>query len=321
MTEHMRAAVMRRAGGPEVLRVEQIPEPVPAAGESVIDVVLAGVNYDDVQRRSGDEPQPLPAVLGVEVVGRRRSDGRRVAAFLRQGGGYAQVAVAKNAHIVELPAVIDDRQAIGLLEQGSTGYGALTLAGRLSAGESVAVSAAAGGVGHLTIQLAVALGASTVIGIASTPEKRDVVMSLGADSALDPAGSRLAERLLDVSGGGVDLFVDSVGGDVARAAVAGLAPFGRLVCIGWHGGAPVTPSVPELMERSVGCSGFWMRHVVDDRPMLDAILDRLFHLAAQGRLVARIDRVVSLDEVGSAHAALAARVTTGKLLVDVNREA
>lgn len=321
MTRNMRAAVMHRAGGPEVLRVERRPEPVPAARESLIDVVLAGVNYDDVQRRNGDEPQPLPAVLGVDVVGRRRGDGRRVAALLRQGGGYAQVAAAKDAHIVEIPAGIDDRQAIGLLEQGSTAYGALVLAGRLRVGESVAVSAAAGGVGHLAIQLAVALGASPVIGIASTADKRDVVTSLGADAVLDPADGNLADRLREVTGGGVDLFVDSVGGALARAALNGLAPFGRLVCIGWHGGGPVTLSTAELAGRSIGCTGFWLRHVVDDRPVLDAIVDRLFHLATQGRLVARIDRVVTLDEIGQAHAALAARATTGKLLIDVNRGA
>jgi len=321
LTRHMRAAVMHRAGGPEVLRVERRPEPVPAARESLIDVVLAGINYDDVQRRNGDEPQPLPAVLGVDVVGRRRGDGRRVAALLRQGGGYAQVAAAKDAHIVEIPAGIDDRQAIGLLEQGSTAYGALVLAGRLSVGESVAVSAAAGGVGHLAIQLAVALGASPVIGIASTSDKRDIVTSLGADAVLDPADGSLADRLQDVTGGGVDLFVDSIGGALARAALNGLAPFGRLVCIGWHGGGPVTLSTAELAGRSIGCTGFWLRHVVDNRPVLDAIVDRLFHLAAQGRLVARIDRVVTLDEIGQAHAALAARTTTGKLLIDVNRGA
>lgn len=320
MTRYMRAVMLRRTGSPEVLRVERIPEPVPAAGESLIDVTLAGINYDDVQRRSGDEPQPLPAVLGVDVVGRRRTDGRRVAALLRGGGGYAQVVAAKDAYTVEIPPHIDDQQALGLFEQGSTGYGALVLAGRLRAGERVAVSAAAGGVGHLTIQLAVALGASTVIGIASTPEKRKIVESLGAHVALDPADGDLAERLRVAAGGGVDLFVDSVGGEQARTALNSLAPFGRLVSIGWHGGAPLTVSTPDLIDRSIGHCGFWMRDVVDDRRLLCEIADRLFTLAAEHRLTARIDRVVSLNEVGQAHAALAGRATSGKLVIDVRRE-
>jgi len=147
MTGWMRAAMLRRAGGPEVLQVEDVPEPVPGPGESLVDVVLAGVNYEDLDLRSGHHPLPLPALLGVDAVGRRRADGRRVATLLRRGGGYAQVAAAADAHTVELPADVDDQQAAAVLEQGATAYGALLLAGRLRPGESVAVSAAAGGVG------------------------------------------------------------------------------------------------------------------------------------------------------------------------------
>ncbi|GAB1510999.1 quinone oxidoreductase family protein [Actinophytocola sp. KF-1] len=321
----MDAVVMRRFGGPEVLRVEQVPEPVPGAGQSLVDVALAGVNFDDLERRAGDTlPQPLPAVLGVDVVGRRRRDGRRVAALLRRGGGYAQVAAADDAHTIELPEHIDDAQAVGLLEQGATAYGALVLAGRLRAGETVVVSAAAGGVGHLAVQLAVALGAGRVIGMASTPDKRALVTSLGAGIALDPADGDIGARLRESTGGaGADLVVDSVGGALARSALGGLAPFGRLVTIGWRGGAehgPIRVSTEELTDRSIGCAGFWMRHVVDDRPLLCGIADELFTLAAEGKLAAHIDRVVGLAGTGDAHAAMTARATAGKVLIDVNRE-
>lgn len=316
---------MRRFGGPEVLRVERVPEPVPGAGQSLVDVALAGVNFDDLERRAGEtRPQPLPAVLGVDVVGHRRDDGRRVAALLRRGGGYAQVAVADDAHTIELPDRIDDAQAVGLFEQGATAYGALVLAGRFRPGETVVVSAAAGGVGHLAVQLAVALGAGRVIGIASTPGKRALVTSLGADVALDPADGDVGDRLRESTGGaGVDLVVDSVGGTLARSALGGLAPFGRLVSIGWRGGdedGPIRVSTAELTDHSIGCAGFWMRHVVDDRPLLCAIADELFTLAAKGKLAAHIDRVVGLAGVGDAHAAMAARATSGKVLIDVNRE-
>ncbi|MCN0177027.1 quinone oxidoreductase family protein [Salinispora arenicola] len=339
----MRAAVLRRPGGPDALRVERIPEPSPRAGESLIDVTLTGVNFDDLERRAGAQPElPLPAVLGVEAVGRRRADGQRVVALLRQGGGYAEVAAAREAHTVEIPAGIDDPQALGLFEQGSTAYGALSLAGRLRAGESVAVSAAAGGVGHLAVQLAVALGASPVIGLASTSAKRRFVTGLGADVALDPADPMLADRVREAAGGtGVDLFVDSVGGTVAQAALAGLAPFGRLVCLGWRPGTSGDPgtggggdmlvgtgdqagvvavTTAQLAQRSIGCAGFWMRHVVDDRELLCGIVGRLFELAARGRLTVHIDRTVALHEVGAAHAAVAARATSGKVLIDVRRE-
>lgn len=326
----MKAAVMRRVGGPDVLGVEEMPEPLPDAGQSLVDVTLAGVNFDDLERRNGDyQPLTLPAVLGVEVVGHRRRDGRRVAALLRQGGGYAQVVAAEDRHTIELPDHLDDAQAVGLLEQGSTAHGALTLAGRLRPGETVAVSAAAGGVGHLAIQLALAYGAKTVIGLASTPAKRALVADLGAHHVLDPADGDVGEQLRAATGGaGVDLFLDSVGGALARSALDGLAPFGRLVCFGWRSSAepadlangPIQVSTEELTDRSIGCAGFWMRHVVDDRALLTSIVDELFDLAEQGRLVARIDRTVALAETGQAHAAMAARTTAGKLLIDVNRE-
>ena len=315
----MRAVLLRRTGGPEVLRVEDVPDPVPGVGESLIDVSLAGVNYEDLEFRSGRHPVPLPARLGLDAVGPRRGDGRRVAALLREGGGYAQVAAAVDAYTVEVPAEVDDGQAAALLEQGSTAYGALVLAGRLQPGESVAVSAAAGGVGHLAIQLARLQGAGRVVGLASTADKRRFVERLGADVALDPAAPDLVDQLRAASGGGVDLFVDSVGAGVLRSALLGLAPFGRLVCIGWRG-RPDEVTTEELAERSVGCAGFWMRHVVDNRELLCAIVDRLFELAVRGDLVAQVDRIVALDEIGAAHAAMAARATIGKILIDVNRE-
>ena len=326
----MKAVVLRRTGGPEVLTVEWMPEPVPAAGQSLVDVRFAGVNFDDLERRNGDyQPISLPAVLGADVVGRRREDGRRVAVLTRQGGGYAQVVAAEDRHAVELPDHLSDEQAAGVLEQGGTAYGALVLAGRLRPGEGVAVTAAAGGVGHLAIQLALAYGADPVIGLASTPEKRAFVSALGAHRVLDPADGDLCEQLRAATGGrGVDIFLDSIGGAPARAALGGLAPFGRLVGIGWRppedgAGAstgPIQVSMTELTEHSIGCAGFWMRHVVDNRRLLLDIAEELFDLAKRGQLVARIDRIVPITEVGQAHSAMAARATVGKLLIDVNRE-
>ncbi|GAA2997687.1 quinone oxidoreductase family protein [Actinokineospora diospyrosa] len=320
----MRAAVMRAVGEPDVLVVEQMPLPVPEDGQSLVDVSFAGINFDDLERRGGDTPAPdLPAVLGVDVVGRRRRDGQRVVVLMRHGGGYAQVVAATDAYSIDVPEDITDEQALGIFEQGATAYGALALAGRIRTGESVAISAAAGGVGHLAVQLAVALGARQVIGIASTAAKRALVTELGAHHALVP--DDLDEGLREVTGGrGVDLVVDATGGDQTRALLRGLAPFGRLVSYGWRAPGPgrgtVSVSTEELTDRSIGCAGFWMRHVVDDRPRLSAIAQELFRLAGQGRLRAHIDRVVALGGVGAAHAAIAARATSGKVLIDVNRE-
>jgi NADPH2:quinone reductase len=317
----MRAAVLHRSGDPSMLVVEDLPEPVPAAGQSLVDVTLAGLNYDDLEQRAG-QCQSLPAVLGVDAVGRRRADGRRVVALLRQGGGYAQVVAAEDRHTFEVPEHLSDEQALSLLEQGATAYGALVLAGRLRAGEAVGIAAAAGGVGHLAVQLALAYGANPVIGLASTPAKREFVSKLAAATALDPKAADLAAQLREVSGG-LGLFLDSIGGGVARSALAALAPFGRLVSVGYRSGAEagsIPLSTEELLDRSIGCAGFWMRHVVDDRQLLAGIAEELFALAKQGKLTAWIDRTVRLDQLGQAHAAMAARSTVGKVLIDVNAE-
>ncbi|MFD8749983.1 zinc-binding alcohol dehydrogenase family protein [Kitasatospora sp. NPDC059577] len=315
----MRAAVIHRYGGPEEFRTETVPEPVAGPGQVLIDVTLAGLNYADLHCRTGEYARyPLPAVLGADVVGRRRGDGRRVVALLRAGGGYARVAVAEAAHTVEVPDGVADAQALALLEQGATAYGALTLAGRLRPGETVAVTAAAGGVGHLAVQLARELGAGRVLALASTPAKREFARSLGADRVLDPADPGLADRLGE--SGGVDLFVDLVGGPVLRAGLAGLAPFGRLLSVGARGGPEESFSVDELADRSAGLLGFWLQHVLADRALFAATAARLFELAAGRRLVARIDRTVPLSGVAGAHRVLAARETMGKVLVDVGRE-
>jgi NADPH:quinone reductase len=316
----MNAVVMRAPGGPDVLRVERVAEPVPADGESLVDVTFAGLNFDDLDQRT-DTVRKLPTVLGVDAVGRRRRDGRRVTALLRTGGGYAQVAAASDAHTVDVPDDISDQQAVALFEQGATAYGALVLAGRLRPGETVAVSAAAGGVGHLAVQLARALGADSVIGVTGTAAKQAFVTALGAQALVDTTDADLGARLRALTGGrGVDMFLDSVGGALTGSALSGLASFGRLVTVGWRPNGHVDMPLRRLLDQSVGCAGFWMRHVVDNRPLLCRIARVLFHFAARGQLVAHVDRVVGLHDVAAAHAALAARATTGKVLIDVNQE-
>ncbi|MER5638979.1 zinc-binding dehydrogenase [Kitasatospora sp. NPDC002227] len=308
--------MLARYGGPEEFAVRELPEPVAGPGQCLVDVTLAGLNFVDLEWRQGEYgPPPLPAVLGVDVVGRRRGDGRRVVALLRRGGGYAEVACAEEAFTVEVPDGLGDEQALALLEQGATALGALELIGRPRPGEVVAVTAAAGGVGHLAVQLARELGAGRVVGLASTAAKREFVRSLGAEVALDPADPDLAERLAEQR---IGLFVDSVGGAVLRAGLAALEPFGRLLSVGARADAPEDAfSVDELAGRSAGVLAFWLQHVLADRALFERIAGRLFELALEKRLVAHVDRTAPLARVGAAHRALAARATKGKVLVDV----
>ncbi|WP_218148250.1 quinone oxidoreductase family protein [Lentzea xinjiangensis] len=312
--------VIRRFGGAGVFGVESVPEPAVAAGESLVDVAVAGVNFADLSHRTGVPARPLPAVLGAEIAGVRRSDGRRVAALLREGGGYAEVAAVRDAHAVVIPDGIDDLQAAALLEQGGTAYAALTAAGRIRPGESVVVTAAAGGVGHLAVQVAKALGAGPVVGIASTGPKRAFVASLGADVTFDPASPGLAEEVREATHGGADLVIDTVGGPLMRAALRFLRPFGRVVSVGSRYPGPDQLSIDDdLGVPSVGVFGFWMRHVIEDRALYEKVTGEVFGMALRGEIVAAVDRVVTMHEIGAAHEAMAARETTGKVLVDVRR--
>jgi NADPH2:quinone reductase len=285
----MLAAVIVAFGGPDVFALTEIPSP---AGD-VIDVTVAGINYADVHRRRGEyEKPPLPAVLGADVVGRLRGDGRRVAALLRAGGGYAQVAPAQ--HVVDVPGEVSDEQALAVLEQGLTAWHSLHTLGRVGADDVVVITAAAGGVGHLAVQLARAAGAR-VIGLASSPAKRAFLTELGAHATVDSNHPDLGSAL----GEAPTLVLDSVGGPTFEQLHAALAPFGRIVAYGGASDVANTVAVDDLMTASTGA--------------------RLFHLAGRGLLTARIGGRYPLSAVGRAHADLESRTTSGKLVIDVHR--
>jgi NADPH2:quinone reductase len=305
----MLAAVIVAFGGPEVFALTEIPPP---AGD-VIDVTLAGINHADLHRRRGaDERPPLPAVLGTDVVGRLRGDGRRVAALLSGGGGYAQVAPAR--HVAEVPDEVSDEQALALLEPGLTAWHSLHTLGRVGADDVVVITGAAGGVGHLAVQLARAAGAR-VIGLASSPAKRALLTELGAHATVDSNHPDLAVALDETP----TLVLDGVGGRTFEQLHAALAPFGRVVAYGGAGSVTGTVTVDDLMTASTGVLGFRLQRVLDDGELYRTGAARLFHLAGRGLLTARIGGRYPLSAVGRAHADLESRTTSGKLVIDVRR--
>jgi NADPH2:quinone reductase len=305
----MLAAVITAFGGPDVFALTETAEP---CGE-VVDVTLAGVNYADVHRRRGEYEKPaLPAVLGADVVGTRRSDGRRVAALLRGGGGYARVAPA--GHVVEVPGDVSDEQALAVLEQGLTAWHSLHTVGRVGADDVVVVTAGAGGVGHLAVQLARAAGAR-VIALASSPAKRALAAELGAHTTVDSHHPDLGAALGETP----TLVLDGVGGRTFEQLRAALAPFGRIVAYGGAGDVPNTVAVDDLMTASTGVLGFRLQRVLDDPELYRTSAARLFHLVERGVLTARIGGRYPLSAVGRAHADLESRVTSGKLVIDVHR--
>ncbi|MGW5114491.1 quinone oxidoreductase family protein [Streptomyces noursei] len=313
----MRAIVMREFGGPDVLRLEDAPEPTPRAGHALVEVTLAGVNYADVHVR-GDTylaPVDLPYIPGNEVVG--TLDGRRVVGLTR-GGGYAERALLHRRVTWDVPDAVSDGQAVALALQGNSAWHLLFTALRLTKGETVVVPAAAGGVGTLAVQLAARAGAK-VIGLAGSAAKRQLALELGAHAVVDSTAEDLTERILDAAGGPVETALEMTGGATFARTLAALAPRGRLAVYGFAGGELADVSTRELMERSLTVSGFWLPQLYGDRTALPTSMRALFDAVADGSLTTLTGATYALGEAAQAHHDLAARTPTGKLALDVTR--
>jgi NADPH:quinone reductase len=315
----MRAIQIMRFGGPEVLRQADVPEPTPVPGKVMIDVTAAGINYADIHRVADDylADQELPFIPGQEVVG-KLADGSRVVSLVR-GGGYAERALGAENLTFALADEIADMDALALMLQGTTAWHLLRTSARLQRGETVVVFAAAGGVGTTAVQLARIWGAGRVIAVASTEEKRELARSLGAHAAVDSVSSDLAEELIDANGGrGVDIVLEMTGGDVFRAAMESLAPFGRLVHYGAASRTMAPPVEPrELMSNCTAVVGFWLMQCT--RSMLQESLDDLWAMTARGGLRPQIGEIFPMSDARRAHEELRARKTTGKLALDPAR--
>jgi NADPH:quinone reductase len=313
----MKAIQIEEFGGPEVMRLAEVPDPEPAAGEVVVEVARAGINFADTHVTRNDylAEQELPLTPGGEVAG-RAPDGRRVAALLFSGG-YAQKVVVNEDVLVPVPDEVSDDQAAALLLQGLTARSLLRISARLQEGESVVVQAAAGGTGSLAVQLAKRMGAGPVIGLASSEEKRDLARRLGADAAIDSQSDDLEEAILEANGGRpVDVVLEMSGGESFEACLRALAPFGRLVTYGLASREPVSVRNADLMRTSRSVVGFWLVHLFGrPRELREGIAELLAAVAAK-ELEVVIGDVYPLSEARRAHEDIAARRTHGKLLLD-----
>src|SRR3954454_12785870 len=260
----MRAIQIVELGGPDSLKLVDIDEP---SGDGVlVDVHAAGVSFPEVLQTRGQyqlKPE-LPFVPGSEVAGSVRADsgalkaGDRVAAFCMLGG-FAEVALAQPQFTFKLADELDYAQGAGLILNYHTAYFALKLRGRLTAGESVLIHGAAGGVGTASIQVAKGVGAST-IAVVSSDEKEAVAREAGADEVVRSDGDWRGEvKAL----GGVDVVLDPVGGDRFTDSLRSLKSDGRLLVVGFTGGSIPEVKVNRLLLNNisvvgVGWGAFWM---------------------------------------------------------------
>jgi NADPH2:quinone reductase len=313
----MRAVVIREWGGPEVLELADVAKPEPGVDDVLIEVSLAGMNFADTHARENAyvRKYELPLIPGTEVVG-RSATGERVIATL-DSGGYAECAICDPRRCWHVPDGVGDHEALALLIQGLTAWHLYETCARMRGGETVVVHSAAGGTGSLAVQLGRHMGAGRVIATASSEEKRDLALELGADAAIDGSADGLAERLVEANGGRpVDVVFEMAGGAVFEESMTALAPLGRMVVYGVASREQVSLRTGRLMRNSHAVVGFWLFHLFERPEVIDNSLAALFGLAARGEIKPQLGEVYPLSEVRRAHEDLVARRTTGKLALD-----
>lgn len=312
----MRAVQITATGGPEVLAVSDVPDPVAGDGEELVDVAVSGVNFIDTYQRGGIYPIPLPFVLGCEGVGRVVGSGERVA-WAGPLGSYAERAAVPAAALVPVPDGLSDEQAAGALLQGLTAHALVVDTFPVRAGQDVLVHAAAGGLGLLLTQLASARGAR-VIGTVSTPEKAELARGAGAAEIVNYSEvDDVAAAVRELTGGvGVHVVYDGVGATTFDASLAALRTRGMLVLCGAASG-PVPPVDPQRLN-AAGSVYLTRPKMFDYVATRDELVDRaaaVFAAVADGILDVRIGGRYALADARQAHEDLEGRRTTGKLLL------
>ncbi len=326
----MKAVQINRFGGPEVLEAVEVPTPTPGPGQLLVRIHAIGVNFADTLMRADRYAMTpaLPAILGSEAAGVVEAlgsgvdgfkIGQRVAAplFATDGmGAYAEFIALDASLAVSLPDGISFEQAAALLNQGLT---ALYLTRQAPPkGKIVLISAAAGGVGSILVQLAKRAGARKVIAAASTAAKLDFATTLGADAGVDYTQGDWTEELRRVSdGAGPDIIYESVGGDVTGACLTALAVKGQIVIYGALNIQRFQLGVPELLGlifKNQSLTGFAFIPLLTPVDMRSGLAE-LFDLVIRKELVVTIGGRYPLADASRAHAALEGRGTTGKLIL------
>jgi NADPH2:quinone reductase len=320
----MRAIRVHETGGPEVLKVDTVPDPTPGAGEVLIDVEAVGVNFIEIYQREGWYQLPRPFVLGAEGAGTVRALGSGVSDLAvgdrvvsqRLKGAYADRSVVLAEHAMRIPEGVSAKLAAAVWLQGLTAHYLSNSLYPVKPGDYVLVHAAAGGVGLLLCQMAKKRGA-VVIGTASTPEKRKLAHDAGADEVIDYTTADFSVEARRITGGrGVDVVYDSVGKTTFDKSLDSLRRRGMLALFGQSSG-PVPPMDPQTLNKKG--SLFLSRPTLNDYLLTRAELvergNELLGWVKNGELSVRIGAEFKLDQAADAQRALASRQTTGKVIL------
>ncbi len=326
----MRAIVIRRPGGPEVLELTDVPSPEPSRGEVRVRVRATAVNRADILQRMGMYPAPhgSPAdIPGLEIAGEvdlvgadvtELSKGDRVFGVIG-GGGYAEQVVVHARTLARIPAEMGMTDAAAVPEAFITAWDAMVDQARLSAGETVLVHAAGSGVGTAAMQIAKAVGAR-VIGTARTPEKVGHARALGFKDMIVVEGGAFAEQVLArTDGRGADVVVELVGGAYLSQDLVCMAPGGRIVVVGTMAGVRADVDLTALMRKRITLRGTVLRsRPLEEKILAARALERhLAPLFADKTLRPVVDRVMPLAQAGEAHKIVQSNTTFGKVVLEV----
>lgn len=326
----MRCVVVEEPGGPEALQIVKRDDPEPGRGEVVVAVGATAVNRADVMQRKGHYPPPRGAtdVLGLELAGRIEELGEGVDGWAEgdevmavvAGGGYAERCVVPAACLLSVPAGLSITDAAAIPEVFTTVYDNVGVRGRLAGGETLLVHGGSSGIGTAAILLARRLGARVLV-TASSSEKLQTALDLGAEVGIDYTEEDFVERAKEVTDGrGVDVILDVVGGAYLARNLEALALDGRLVIIGLQGGSSAELSLGTLLSRrlSVMASSLRARSVEEKALVAEGMRRDVLPGFADGSLHPVVDRVLGLDEVAEAHRLMEAGEHRGKLVLRMN---
>lgn len=320
----MRSVVVTKFGGPDVLKLTEIPLPEPNESQVRIKVEACGLNYADIMQREGlypNGPKP-PYGAGFEVAGvidavgadaTQWNVGDAVCGFCENG--YSEFVVTEASRIMPKPASLDFLQAAAIPCQYLTAYHALVTLSGLKEGQYVLLQAAAGGLGTIMVQLAKNLGAK-VLGTCSSDEKCLLLEELGCDFPINYSKRDFAAEAKRLTGGaGCDLIIESIGGEIFDKSLRCLKPRGRLVALGLAGKQPNTVTTLQLLTNNFTVSGFHlMAYVGDAEAMFKAVQD-LEKWLGEGKLNIITKHVFPLDQAAEAQKFVAERKSTGKVVL------
>jgi NADPH:quinone reductase len=325
----MRAVIITRPGGPEVLEIQDVEMPQPTGDQVRVRVHASGINRADLLQRAGGYPAPpgSPAnIPGLEFAGEVDAVGPLVRAWkpgqrvmgLTGGGAQAEYILSHEGLLVEIPQNLDFVQAAGIPEVFMTAHDALFTQAGLQMGERVLIHAAGSGVGTAAIQLAHAAGATT-FGTSRTPHKLELARELGLDVGL-PDQDFAAEVNRLTNGEGVHVVIDFIGAPSLEQNLQALAPWGRIVFLSTMGGAQANVNLGMLMHKRISMRGVTLRTRTLEEKLLVTrrFATGVLPLLANGKVKPVIDHVYPLEQIAEAHRVMGENRNFGKLIVRVD---